>query len=207
MWGVLVGVKGYFIQYKFIIPDNIKHSSYSYQKLFRALYGYTQMVGKSSGKKYNYFRKGVLSEVPIIRPRKNCVVIPPEHFQRLIEFFKTGKNPAHSWKGKGDWKAVYYMDEKDVKDEEIVVAMEEIIDKNFIFQGTKEPISIFSALKKFSQAGLSERDKPYASLIVQKAKNLVNSDWFKSVYGRSDKLSELYSNYKKIKETHNLSVQ
>lgn len=206
LWGAKVGVKGYFIQYKFIIPDNTKHSSYSYQKLFRALYGYTQVVDKSNGKRYKYYRKGVLSEVPHIRPRKNCVVIPPEHFQGLIEFFKTGRNPAHYWKGKGDWKAVYYMNEKDVKEEEIVSAMEKVIDKNFIFQGFKEPISIFASFRKFSQTSLTERDKSYAGLVVQRVKNLVNSDWFKSVYSRSDKLSELYSSYKKIKETPGFNV-
>ena len=32
----------------------------------------------------------------------------------MLDFFKTGKNPAHAWKFKGDWKAVYYMNEKDV---------------------------------------------------------------------------------------------
>src|SRR4030042_1173873 len=86
-----MGVKGYFIQYKFIIPENMKHSSYTYQKLFRALYGYTQAVFKSNGKTYHYHRAGVLSATPYLRPGKNCVIIPPGKFQHLLDFFKTGR--------------------------------------------------------------------------------------------------------------------
>lgn len=68
VWGM--SVRGYFIQYRFILPDSIKHSSYTYQKLFRAIYGYTQAVHKGSGKNYQYHRQGILSNYPFIRPGK-----------------------------------------------------------------------------------------------------------------------------------------
>jgi len=194
-----VGVKGYFIQYKFIIPEKVKHSSYSYQKLFRALYGYTQAVDKSSGKRYKYHRKGVLSEVPHIRPGKNCVIIPIEHFQKLIEFFKTGKNPSHSWRGKGDWKAVYYMNEKNLGESDVIIAVEKILDKRFIFEGTTEPSPLYNSLKKISESNLTTQEKVFASNIIQKAKEIVNSEWFKSVYPKSERLTDFYSCYKKIK--------
>ncbi len=193
-----MGVRGYFIQYKFITPDKVKHSSYSYQKLFRALYGYTQAVDKASGKRYRYHRKGVLSEVPHIRPRKNCVIIPPEYFQPLIEFFKTGRNPTHAWKGKGDWKAVYYMNEKDLTETDVVKAIEAFVEKRFLFQGQNEPSSFIEVLKRIS-GGTSSQDKAYLPHIVQKTKSIVDLDWFKNVYQKSEKLSELYSCYKKMK--------
>ena len=85
-------VDAYFIQYKFIVPKSLSHSSYTYQKLFRALYGYTQAVYKSSGKTYKYHRKGVLSDVPFLRPTKNTVIIPVSALQKLLNFFNTGEN-------------------------------------------------------------------------------------------------------------------
>ncbi len=196
-----MGVKGYFIQYKFIIPEGVKHSSYSYQKLFRALYGYTQAVDKSSGKRYKYHRKGVLSEIPHIRPGKNCVIIPTENFQKLKDFFHTGKNPCHNWRGKGDWKANYYLDDKIIKDEDAIRALEEVLDKRFIFGGTTEPVSIHTAFRRLSEVSSGVQDKTYLPPLVQKAKEIINSEWFKNVYSRSEKLSEFYNNYKKTKIT------
>ena len=195
-----MGIRGYFIQYKFITSDKVKHSSYSYQKLFRALYGYTQAVDKASGKRYRYHRKGVLSEVPHIRPRKNCVIIPPENFQSLIEFFKTGRNPTHAWRGKGDWKAVYYMNEKDLSENDIVAAIEALVEKRSLFQGQNEPASLFEALKKANSGSITAQDKVFLPQVVQKAKGLVDLEWFKSVYQKSEKLSELYSCYRKMKQ-------
>ena len=107
-------VQAILVQYKFILPSDIKHSSYTYQKLFRALYGYTQNVSKSSGKTYRYHRPGVLSSFPFTKPGKNLVLIPKSALSALVDFFKTGKTPSHEWHVKGDWKAAYYTDERDI---------------------------------------------------------------------------------------------
>ncbi|MCX6798581.1 MAG: hypothetical protein NTW59_00615 [Candidatus Diapherotrites archaeon] len=197
---IFVGVKGYFIQYKFITPENIKHSSYTYQKLFRALYGYTQAVFKSSGKIYHYHREGVLSSVPYTRPGKNCVIIPPGGFQQLIEFFKTGKNPAHVWKGKGDWKAVYYMNEKDVDETAVVAALEELLGRKFVLTNAKEHETLASELA-LAAGGAKSRvaEAGYPNLLLNQAQTIVNLDWFKAVYSQSDVLKKLYSNYKQLK--------
>lgn len=202
LWGVRMTVKGYFIQYKFIIPEHIKHSSYNYQKLFRALYGYTQAVDKSNGKRYKYHRKGVLSEIPCIRPRKNCVIIPPEYFQKLIDFFKTGRNPSHAWKGKGDWKAVYYMNEKVLDEKDIIYAFERLFEKNFSFQGRVEPDTLYNVFKKFNSSdfSISANEKVFLPHIIQKVKEISNLEWFKEVYKKSEKLNKFYSNYKKVKD-------
>lgn len=117
-------VQGVLIQYKFILPAGIKHSSYTYQKLFRAIYGYTQNVSKSNGKTYRYHRPGVLSTLPHTKPGKNAVLVPPSALAALADFFKTGKNPSHDWHVKGDWKAVYYTDQKVVSPAEATKALE-----------------------------------------------------------------------------------
>ncbi len=195
-----MGVKGYFIQYKFILPEQIKHSSYTYQKLFRALYGYTQAVFKSNGKTYHYPRAGVLSATPYLRPGKNCVIIPEGNFQGLLDFFKTGRNPTHVWKGKGDWKAVYYMNEKTVDEKSAVEALESLLDRYYIVtsSGRKEKIaSELNTILTKSKTGSVE--KAYLKILLNDVKNLISSDWFKTLHSQSEKLNTFYSNYKKLK--------
>lgn len=194
-----MALRGYFIQYKFIIPDTLKHSSYTYQKLFRALYGYTQAVFKSSGKTYHYHRDGVLSGVPYIRPGKNCVIIPPGVFQKLIEFFKTGKNPAHAWRGKGEWKAVYYMNEKGIEEASALKAIEEMLDRKFVVTSSKEHEKIASELNVAASRSKGEIDPGYLNILLAEAQAVVGNEWFKAVYPRSEKLKAFYTSYKKLK--------
>ena len=196
-----MGVKGYFIQYKFIIPENMKHSSYTYQKLFRALYGYTQAVYKSNGKIYHYHRAGILSSTPYLRPGKNCVIIPPGKFQGLLEFFKTGRNPTHSWRGKGDWKAVYYMNEKTVDEKNAIGALEELLDRHYVTTDSGKKEKLAAELNSVVNKTKEDADKGYLSIILSEAQTIASNDWFKNVYSHSDKLKTFYLNYKKLKTT------
>lgn len=187
-----MGLKGYFIQYKFLIPENIKHSSYTYQKLFRALYGYTQNVTKSNGKTYKYHRKGILSGVPYIRPGKNCVIIPPAVFSSLIDFFKTGKNPSHKWAAKGNWRAVYYMNEKDVPLADVVPAVEELLERTFVLSAAKdhEPLlpeitALIELKKKNGQV-----DGVYKKIVVDEAQKISSLDWVFPALAKSEKLQK-----------------
>ncbi len=187
--------KGYFIQYKFILPENTRHSSYSYQKLFSALYGYTQNVSKSNGKTYTYHRPGVLSGVPHIRPGKNCVIVPKESFQSLLSFFKTGSNPTHKWKSKGDWKAVYYMDEKELNDEEIVKALNEFVDNFYVpspegvHSKIADELSILSDAKKAN----SNYDQSHAKSVLEEAQKILLHPWFSEHKNKSQKLIDFAS--------------
>ena len=187
-----MGLKGYFIQYKFIIPEEIKHSSYTYQKLFRALYGYTQNVTKSNGKTYKYHRKGILSSVPYIRPGKNCVIIPPAIFSSLIDFFKTGRNPSHKWIVKGNWRAVYYMNEKDVALNDIVPAVEELLDRTYILSTAKDHEKIADEI--FNLLGLKQKgekfDLNYKKALVEEAQKIASSEWAAQVLQKSEKLKK-----------------
>ena len=80
-----------------------KKSSYVYQRFYRALYGYTQVVSKASGKCYTYHRDGVLTRHPFIKDSRNSVIIPDSALQPLLNFLKTGQNPAHRFSNISNW--------------------------------------------------------------------------------------------------------
>lgn len=184
-------VKAFFIQYKFLTPETVKHSSYTYQKLFRALYGYTQNVSKSNGKSYRYHRPGVLSLGPYIRPGKNCVIIPQNQLSPLFEFFKTGRNPTHKWVGKGDWKAVYYMNEKEVSANDLVKPLEELIERTFISSPGEERRRLeeeLASLANSSQTAASKANDSYWKALVAEAQRIVSNEWFVLCSAKSEKL-------------------
>jgi len=120
-------VKAFMVKYKIKMNTPYNHSDYGYQKLFRAIYGYTQVVTKSNGKKYIYHRPGVLSSVPYIKKGKNEVILTKAGFSRFIEYLKTGKNPTHKWEEKGNWSATYSMYDVDVSPESAQKAIENLI--------------------------------------------------------------------------------
>ncbi len=194
-------MKGYFVQYKFILPKDIKHSSYTYQKLFRAIYGYSQQVSKSNGKTYVYHRHGILSEHPFIKHGKNCVVIPQEKFSELINFFKTGKNPSHAWTIKGDWKAVYYLNEKEVDESEVANSLETLLNRTYIVNPSKEHGLLLSEMENAKKQILDKKnlDPVFSKTILAESKKILNNSWFKEVYSKSDKLKYFHSLYTFLK--------
>lgn len=189
-----VSVRGYFVQYKFILPENIKHSSYTYQKLFRAIYGYTQAVYKSNGKTYHYHRNGILSNVPYIRPGKNCVIIPQSAFQKLQEFFKTGQNPTHEWVVKGEWKCTYFLNEKDIVEKDIIFAVENLLSRKYV-DGSEGLVKLSNELERVLNIEINEN---YKKLLVSEAQLIVDNVWFKEIYLQSSELTKFYQNYKKL---------
>ncbi len=140
---------------------------------------------KSNGKTYKYHRKGVLSDYPYIRAGKNCVIIPSYAFQHLINFFKTGKNPAHRWSVKGEWKAVYYMDEKDVPEKVAAKALEELIERTFVGKGS-ERAGLLGEMKRVDKTA----SKEYIALLTEKAEKIISQGWFSLAQQYSPKLAE-----------------
>ena len=191
-----VSVRGYFVQYRFILPESIKHSSYTYQKLFRAIYGYTQVVNKSNGKNYKYHRAGILSNYPFIRPGKNCVIIPQGAFQQLQDFFKTGHNPTHNWTIKGDWKCTYFLNEKDLEEKDVIKSIEELISRKFI--ENQDGLSKLSS--EIQKAAETKAKSEYTKELLVEAKKIIDLDWFKLVYSQSNNLNLFYQNYKELRE-------
>jgi hypothetical protein len=191
----LLVVKSYFVQYKFILPDSIKHSSYEYQKLFRAIYGYTQKVSKSGKREYSYVRKGILSDLPYISAGKNCVIIPSEAFQPLQEFFKTGKNPAHLWDHKGEWKCTYFLNEKDISIADTVKAIEQTLERKLI-NTNQGPVSLSEFIKNKARYDLTKNKDIFLSEI----KRIVECSWFKETYQQNQFLSEVNAVYRQIRD-------
>lgn len=189
-------VKSYFIQYKFITPESLKHSSYTYQKLFRALYGYTQNVSKSNGKTYIYHRDGVLSKFPVIRPGKNSVIIPIAAFQPLLNFLKTGKNPSHVWDEKGDWKAVYYLHDKELTDAEIGSAVDNFLDQALIAVAPRKFEKLLDKMQQFNSANSTDAEK---QLINQYAQHISSLDWVKISKDHSAKAKIFFDCLEKLK--------
>ena len=183
-------LKGVFVQYKFSLPKPLNLSSYGYQKLFRALYGYTQSVYKANKKKYTYFRPGVLFFSPHLRTEKNSVLIEKGELQSLIAFFKNGENPTHKWVKRGDWKATYYLDDRMVKPADAVASLEELLARYYIKKKNKN-LSLFDELKNVSPSTESE----YVKLLVSEAKTIVSREWFNEVYSLSNKLKEFKKAY------------
>jgi hypothetical protein len=194
-------LKGYFVQYKFYLPARIKHSSYSYQKLFRAIYGYTQSVNKASGKTYKYHRPGILSFSPYINTGKNSVIIPEEDLPKLLDFFKTGANPTHRWQTKGEWKVTYFINETNVKPNAAVSSLEELIDRAYIKQN-KTKVNIFDAMK-YAVNSIDKIEANQLQNILSEAKKIVSRPWFNECLTLSNKLQEfkdLYLNLFKSKK-------
>jgi len=111
-------IHGYRVRYtlKWAGP----RSAYAYQRFFRALYGYTQVVSKSNGRRYIYYREGVLTRYPFHRAGKNIVLIPDNALQPLLAFLKTGKNPAHEFQHTTRWtEIVKYSIEEVLSDDEV----------------------------------------------------------------------------------------
>lgn len=188
--------EGYYIQYKFILPESVKYSSYAYQKLFRAIYGYTQVVTKANGKKYFYHREGILSKYPFIRHGKNSVIIPHEALSSLIEFFKTGKNPTHKWSSKGDWKAVYYMDEKKIEEALIVEALERFLDKYYVSNPSgKGDILLKEKLETLNVSSITFSNK---KVLLSEMNPLLSNTWFKVCKNKSEKLASFWELYQKL---------
>ena len=196
-----MALKAYFIQYKFILPESIKHSEYTYQKLFRALYGYTQNVTKSNGKTYVYHRKGVLSDAPYLRVGKNSVVIHPSVFSKLKSFFNTGNNPTHKWNIKGDWKAVYYMDEKDVDEIKAAKALEEMLERFYVPNAEKGHEKLTSEMNIVIAKSKNNEsvDANYKKHLVDTASQISQMDWFKTCATKSTILVEFNEKLKHLK--------
>jgi hypothetical protein len=128
------------------------------------------------------------------------VIIPPGNFQRLLEFFKTGRNPTHVWKGKGDWKAVYYMNEKNVEEKSARAALEQMLERFFVTTESGQTEKLATEINTvINKSKPSDVGRAYLNILLSEAQAVTSNVWFKSVYPQSDKLKKFYSNYRKLK--------
>lgn len=182
-----------YIKYKFIFNKEIKHSSYLYQKVFRSLYGYQQNVTKKNKKVYTYSRKGLLSDIPHLKPGKNSFIIPLNYDDMIINYFKTGENPTHLWKDKGDWKVEYNIEKIDIDSETIVECLENFLNNYNIINLNNKSSLLLIELDYIIRT--NNKNEDYIKYILKECNKIVEINWFKEVYEESSLLSSFYEKY------------
>ncbi len=193
-------VDAFLVRYKIKVLDEVKHSSYLYQKLFRAIYGYTQVVCKQTGKKYIYHRPGVLSKFAFIKEGKNEIIVTKEGFSYLINFFKTGKNPAHNWQSKGNWTASYSVVDITVDDAKVTKSVENQLRNTYSLDNQGNYKLLIDILEELSMGKHMDKMflKQYEPIIVL----IQSGKWYDIAFKRSglvkkfDKLVGFYIKYK-----------
>jgi hypothetical protein len=190
-------VEAFMIKYKIKLNGNFNYSDYRYQKIFRAIYGYLQIVSKTDGKKYVYHRPGVLSQFPFIKKSKNEVIVPKEGLSKLIDFLKTGKNPTHNWVEKGNWNATYTMYDVDVSEESAIKAMQNLVKNTVLFTSSGENKKLINLLESLEKG--VEYDSITIRNIVENIKKINNLEWGKllSTSSKFTRFNELVSGFKK----------
>ncbi|MDD4983257.1 MAG: hypothetical protein PHH82_00250 [Candidatus ainarchaeum sp.] len=193
-------VDAFLVRYKIKVLDEVKHSSYLYQKLFRAIYGYTQVVCKQTGKKYVYHRPGVLSKFSYIKEGKNEIIVTKDGFSYLINFFKTGKNPAHNWQSKGNWTASYSVVDVSMDEAKITKAVENQIRSTYVIDNQGNYRLLVDLLEELSLG------KHIDKVFLKQYENIINfiksGSWYDAALKRSglvkkfDKLVGFYVKYK-----------
>ena len=185
-------MKGFLIRYKY--RGAKPSSSYSYQRFFRALYGYTQVVTKSNGASYVYYREGVLTTYPYIHEGRNTMIIPENALEPLINFFKEGKNPAHSFEDLSNWTVTYYVEETTVDPPSALRAIYSALNRILV----KTPEG-YIRLRELVQKDILDTDELAA--VHAYSKNIVSSSWYKSLRDSDPLLKKLQEHINRAAQT------
>lgn len=180
-------VKSYMVKYKIKMNGDYNHSDYNYQKIFRAIYGYTQNVTKGNGKVYIYHRPGVLSKTPYIKKGKNEVIIPKDNLTSLLDFFKTGENPAHKWSEKGNWQATYTLYDIDISEQQAKKAIDKLINSVFIVDDEGVTKRIINILEDYKEKTPS---LPLKNIILTEIKKIQSLEWYSSIQDKTNLIKQ-----------------
>ncbi|MFA5745358.1 MAG: hypothetical protein WC932_00660 [archaeon] len=191
-----------YIKYKFIFNNNINHSAYLYQKVFRSIYGYTQNVTKKDKKTYLYHREGVLENIPYIKSGKNSIVIPIDTEHSIINFFNTGKSPIHNFREKGEWTIDYTIEKVEIDDTDIIRNIDSYIDSLVIISLDGNNKKLLDELNKLitDSEYLSKYKKANKDNLINKMKIIQNIDWIIKCKDKSEKVKLFYELYNKVNE-------
>ncbi len=190
-----------YIKYKFIFNNYINKSSYKYQKLFRSIYGYNQLVYKKNSKKNIYYREGVVSKIPYIKPGKNSIILPNNYVDKLLEYFETGNNPTHNWRDKGDWKVKYeinnvYIDMINISNSvELFIKNYKVLSSNF-----KDYNNLIYELNKILDNLIESND--YILYFIRQLEYLFNFEWIKKSVDYSEYVKDIYNKYLILKNKY-----
>jgi len=191
-----------YIKYKFIFSNNINHSAYLYQKVFRSIYGYTQNVTKKDKKTYLYQRPGVLENIPYIKSGKNSIVIPIDMEHSIINFFNTGKSPIHNFREKGEWTIDYTIEKIEINDTEIIRSIDNYIDSLVIISLDGSTKKLLDELNKLilDSDYLLKYKKANKDNLTSKIRNIKNIDWIIKCKDKSDKIKQFLELCNKIND-------
>lgn len=192
--------KAYMVKYKVKMIGEYNHSDYSYQKIFRAIYGYTQNVTKGNGKIYIYHRPGILSKTPYIKKGKNEVIVPKECLTALLDFFKTGENPAHKWAEKGNWNATYTLYDVEVSEQHAKKAIDRVINSTFIVDDDGTVKRILNLLEEmFEQNKMPSQ--PLKNTLLNDIKKIQNMEWYLMIIDKTTLIKRFETLVTKFKTT------
>ena len=80
----------------FSVRSGEMDSNYERNKFFRGLYGWKQVINKD-GKKYEYHREGILTDMPHEKVDQSSFIVPENSFKEIMEFME-------EWHNKVMWK-------------------------------------------------------------------------------------------------------
>ena len=182
---------GSYIKYMFHVPGVSNWSEYRYQKLFRLLYGYTQVVSKSNGARYVYHRPGILSSIPYIKAGKNAIIVPQDSLQNVITFFKKGQ--FGNQPNEEQWKVTYYVETIPLKKDQLHDAFESLIERFRAPSGNSLDETIINV------AAAKDYNYKYLSLLLYNAGKICNNEWFGIAKENSERLQKLHTSYLTLK--------
>lgn len=191
-----------YIKYKFTFNNNIKHSSYLYQKVFRSIYGYTQNVTKKDRQSYQYYRKGVISDIPFLRPGKNSIILPLNTEQKLLNFFNTGKSTTHNFREKGEYIIEYNINRVEINEIDIVRCLENYIENMYVVSIDGNNIKLIYELDLIINdlEHYNKYRKPNKDNLIKKLNFITGIDWFMKCENSSELIFNFLNKIKLVKE-------
>jgi len=185
-----------FIKYKFIFNKDIKHTSYTYQKVFRDIYGYNQNVTKNNNKVYKYYRRGIINNIPFIKPGKNSIILPIGFEEQLIKYFDSIKNISDKY------ILTYSVDKIDINKESVIESFEKFINEYKILNLDNKNILLINELNNIINNNIN--NKNYLLYIIKQCEYIINLSWFNDIKDQSELITNFYKNYNIIKNKINL---
>jgi len=93
------------------------------------------------------------------------------------------------------------MDEKNLLEKDIIVALEELIDRTYLLNESNEQQNISTEITTvlLKLKSNPKIDKAYIDALFSKGEEITSISWFKECYLKSNKLTSFFNNLKSLK--------
>jgi hypothetical protein len=141
-----------------------------------------------------------LSRFAYIKEGKNEIIVTKDGFSYLINFFKTGKNPAHNWQNKGNWTASYSVVDVVVDDSKITKSVENQIRNTYVLDNQGNYKLLVDVLEELSMG--KHMDKVFLKQYEPMISFVQSGSWYDLALKKSglvkkfDRLTGFYIKYK-----------